>query len=70
MHEPKASALRNQDRYCVVPVRYRPNAASSGWSYGRDLAHAVKGIGYTHFLIINLMVLLAFAWLLYFDLNC
>ena len=21
-----------------VPVRYRPNAASSGWSYGRDLA--------------------------------
>ena len=20
-----------------VPVRYRPNAASGGWSYGRDL---------------------------------
>ena len=22
-----------------VPVRYRPNAASGGWSYGRDLVH-------------------------------
>ena len=21
----------------LVPVRYRPNAASGGWSYGRDL---------------------------------
>ena len=21
-----------------VPVRYRPNAASGGWSYGRDVA--------------------------------
>ena len=21
----------------MVPVRYRPNAASGGWSYGRDL---------------------------------
>ena len=25
-----------------VPVRYRPNAASGGWSYGRDLVSAVK----------------------------
>ena len=25
-----------------VPVRYRPNAASGGWSYGRDLAHYRK----------------------------
>ena len=23
----------------IVPVRYRPNAASGGWSYGRDLCH-------------------------------
>ena len=22
-----------------VPVRYRPNAASGGWGYGRDLVH-------------------------------
>ena len=22
-----------------VPVRYRPNAASGGWSYGRGLVH-------------------------------
>ena len=27
-----------------VPVRYRPNAASSGWSYGCDLVSAVKGL--------------------------
>ena len=25
-----------------VPVRYRPNGASGGWSYGRDLVSAVK----------------------------
>ena len=25
--------------YGMVPVRYRPNAASGGWSYGRDLSH-------------------------------
>ena len=24
----------------MVPVRYRPNAASGGWSYGRDLVSA------------------------------
>ena len=24
-------------RISMVPVRYRPNAASGGWSYGRDL---------------------------------
>ena len=23
----------------MVPVRYRPNAASGGWGYGRDLVH-------------------------------
>ena len=23
----------------LVPVRYRPNAASGGWSYGRGLVH-------------------------------
>ena len=23
--------------YYLFPVRYRPNAASGGWSYGRDL---------------------------------
>ena len=28
--------------YFKVPVRYRPNAASGGWGYGRDLASAVK----------------------------
>ena len=25
-----------------VPVRYRPNAASGGWGYGRDLVSAAK----------------------------
>ena len=25
-----------------VPVRYRPNAVSGGWNYGRDLVSAVK----------------------------
>ena len=33
----KAETLR---RCCgKVPVRYRPNAASGGWSYGRDTSH-------------------------------
>ena len=32
----------------VAPVRYRPNAASGGWSYGRDLlVTAVKRGGDT-----------------------
>ena len=26
----------------MVPVRYRPNAASGGWGYGRDLVSAAK----------------------------
>ena len=26
-------------QFIKVPVRYRPNAASGGWSYGRDLYH-------------------------------
>ena len=26
----------------IGSFRYRPNAASGGWSYGRDLAHRVK----------------------------
>ena len=25
--------------FLMVPVRYRPNAASGGWSYGHDLLH-------------------------------
>ena len=28
--------------FCEVPVRYRPNAASGGWRYGRDLARAAR----------------------------
>ena len=31
-----------------VPVRYRPNAASGGWGYGRDLVSAVKGMTSSH----------------------
>ena len=40
-----------------VPVRYRPNAASGGWGYGRDLCHchAVKR-GYTRFDITSLNI--------------
>ena len=32
---PESQAERNEK----VPVRYRPNAASGGWSYGRGLVH-------------------------------
>ena len=66
-----------------VPVRYRPNAASGGWSYGRDLAHR-REKGYIRFDIISLNIHkttsqcgwksraqdYVFAWLLYFDLDC
>ena len=30
-------AVLRPDHFKLVPVRYRPNAASGGWSYGRDL---------------------------------
>ena len=39
----------------LVPVRYRPNAASGGRGYGRDLVSAVKR-GYTRFDIISLNI--------------
>ena len=39
----------------MVPVRYRPNAASGGWSYGRGLCTAVKK-GHTRFDIILLNI--------------
>ena len=29
--------VRMRTKFEKVPVRYRPNAASGGWSYGRDL---------------------------------
>ena len=45
-------------------VRHRPNAASGGWSYGRDLRHC-REKGNTLF-----ETTLKFAWLLYFDLDC
>ena len=34
--------LTVRTNWLKVPVRYRPNAASGGWSYGRDLVSAVK----------------------------
>ena len=40
-------------RLSVVPVRYRPNAASGRWSYGRDLRHC-REKGNTRFDIISL----------------
>ena len=39
-------AFKFCERLIKVPVRYRPNAASGGWGYGRDLFNAVKR-GYT-----------------------
>ena len=39
----------------MVPVRYRPNAASGGWSYGRDLCHC-REKGNTRFDSISLNV--------------
>ena len=38
-----------------VPVRYRSNAASGGWSYRRGLVHTVKR-GHTRFDIISLNI--------------
>ena len=29
-------AAMRPDHFKLVPVRYRPNAASGGWRYGRD----------------------------------
>ena len=39
----------------MVPVRYRPNAASGGWSYGRGLVHCHEK-GTTRFDIISLNI--------------
>ena len=58
-----------------VPVRYRPNAASGLWSYGRDLV-ALPWKGDTPALRHHLIkysldnFALAFAWVLYFDVDC
>ena len=36
---PSAAASVTGALFAMVPVRYRPNAASGGWSYGRGLVH-------------------------------
>ena len=46
---------KTASQFRMIPVRYRPNAASGGWGYGRDLCTAVKR-GYTHFDIILLNI--------------
>ena len=57
----------------MVPVRYRPNAASGGWSYGHDLASLPwKGkhpLWNGHIISLNIHKNL-FAWLLCYDLDC
>ena len=49
---------RRNVRIQKVPVRYRPNAASGGWRYGRDLVHC-REKGNTRFDIILLPSALA-----------
>ena len=67
LREVDTSQLRTTDtdqsptylsQYKMVPVRYRPNAASGGWSYGRDLCHC-REKGNTRFETV-----------MYFDLDC
>ena len=36
---PGAYCMCMRVNFQKVPVRYRPNAASGGWSYGRGLVH-------------------------------
>ena len=36
----KPPGVNALNRFRKVPVRYRPNAASGGWSYGRGLVHS------------------------------